>query len=70
MEAEFDISKIELMLMRVLKQGKNGSGILIPVWNYYGTYHQSNEQEKDKTVKCVLTINAIDGSIIDVYQGY
>lgn len=54
-----EIERIELGLMRVLEPNSLDSGVLIPVWDFYGPSGET-----------YLTINAIDGSIIDRRVGY
>ena len=54
-----EIERIELGLMRILEPNTMDTGVIIPVWDFYG---QSGET--------YLTINAIDGSIIDRRVGY
>ena len=49
------------------------SGLLIPVWDFYGyetiTYADGQTLTMPD-VYSMLTINAVDGSIIDVKKGY
>ena len=54
-----EIKRIELGLMRILEANSLDTGIVVPVWDFYG---QSGET--------YLTINAIDGSTIDRKVGY
>jgi hypothetical protein len=53
------IERIELGLMRVLEPDSLDSGVIIPVWDFYGPSGET-----------YLTINAIDGSTIDRTAGY
>ncbi len=53
------ITKIQLGLTRVTVDGGNGEYTLIPVWDFYTSDYM-----------ILLTINAIDGSIIDNNTGY
>lgn len=73
----FNISKVCLELVRVRKQNSNQSvleGLIIPVWNYYGDIELY--KSGGDLVGCaegdhlMLTINAVDGSIIDTNLGY
>ncbi|NLB42889.1 MAG: hypothetical protein GX815_11660, partial [Clostridiales bacterium] len=67
-------------LMRVTEQDVGDSGLVIPVWDFFGTLTlkskpgQPNLAEGDDggryTYTSFLTINAIDGSIIDRELGY
>ena len=66
---EYCITKARLSLMRINEKDRSGTGLLVPVWNFYG-YTASggglpSEQEYPK-----ITINAVDGSIIDPIKGY
>lgn len=87
LENHIVIEKAKLGLMRVLRQGKLGEYLMIPVWDFYGyeTVKFENPQaaremqfDVDDNGECVvkkmyqsyLTINAIDGSIIDRQKGY
>lgn len=75
---EFEITGIRFGLTRITEQNKRDSGLLIPVWDFFGKYTQYIDQGNGKTMECVmdepyrslLTINAIDGSIIDRSLGY
>ena len=62
-----EIDKIELGLMRVLEPNSMNTGVVIPVWDFYGKINGEDYEDSDKTF---LTINAIDGSIIDRTVGY
>ena len=67
----FKISEIRLELVRVLEQNAQNSGLLIPVWCFYGTQKTDAPNWHDtETYGCQLMINAIDGSIIDAERGY
>jgi hypothetical protein len=78
------IDKISLGLARIKRQDHNGEYLLVPVWNFYGT--DTTKYKETKCVEfytnenyevvsrifghSFLTINAIDGSIIDRSLGY
>jgi hypothetical protein len=73
-DIEGHISKISLNLMRV-QSGEEY--FLIPVWDFYGDITRlkkdGNETIEMKFVQdssILMTINAIDGSIIDRHYGY
>ena len=70
----FEISDIRLELVRVLEQNAQNSGLLVPVWCFYGTNHEEAKNDSNwqdvETYSCWLMINAIDGSIIDPQKGY
>lgn len=75
---EFEITEIRFGLTRITEQNKRDSGLLIPVWDFFGKQTQYIDQGNGKTMESVrdtpywslLTINAIDGSIIDRSLGY
>lgn len=78
------IRKIELGGMRIISKGKQGEYLYIPVWSFFGdvtSYHakgQGDLGQQDakggttsrELFQCVLTINALDGSVIDRARGY
>ena len=71
---EYHISEIILGLMCVREQNCD-TGLLIPVWDFRGYEYVSGDIEGSYLVesngyKSFLTINAIDGSIIDRSSGY
>ena len=69
----FQISEIRLELVRVLEQNVPNSGLLIPVWCFYGTNRtdaDASDWVSPETYGCHLMLNAVDGSIIDPQQGY
>jgi len=64
------ITKVKLGLMRVLEQNKD-TGLIIPVWDFFGSQTWEGESYKnDDPSHSFLTINAIDGSIIDRAASY
>jgi regulatory protein YycI of two-component signal transduction system YycFG len=69
---EIDITKITLGLMRVVEKDNYETAVIVPVWDFFGA-----EARQDSTTvsgmdgyESLLTINAIDGSIIDRRTGY
>ena len=58
-----EIDRIELGLMRVYEQNNLDTGVIVPVWDFYGKINGKSEGT-------YLTINAVDGSIIDRVGGY
>ena len=65
-----DINRAELGLMRVLDPAtRGGSGIVIPVWDFFGkstyTFEDGSVAISDDPNEPYITVNAIDGSIID-----
>lgn len=53
------IERVELGLMRILEANSLDTGVVVPAWDFY-----------DQSGETYLTINAIDGSIIDRRVGY
>jgi len=72
---EINVDEIRLGLTRVTEQDKRDSGLLIPVWDFFGTMtylYESNGQTQKMDVGPIpiLTVNAIDGSVINRNLGY
>jgi len=67
-----EINKVKLGMMRVAKKDSLGEFMYIPVWDFFGNYIIEKPREDDYQVRAcsMLTINAIDGSIIDRGLGY
>lgn len=71
------IDRVELEYQRIIEQNSIENGFLVPVWNFYGT-RVDTEKSGETSVKynenydprSFLTINAIDGSIINATRGY
>jgi len=70
------VNEIRLELRRVREQNSVKDGLLIPVWSFYGnTWYSTKDGNEVETPisalnSCLLTINAVDGSIIDLLKGY
>ncbi len=68
-ETEVHINRIELGLTKILMKDSKDDYKLIPTWNFMGyeTYASDPAQESINrgAGKCFITINAIDGTIID-----
>ena len=72
-----DISDVRLSLMRIRSKDNFSEGVLIPVWDFWGTtrMHAVDRAYSDMVYEeghyeIALTINAIDGTIIDRNIGY
>ena len=72
-----EISEVRLNLMRIRGKNSLSEGLLVPVWDFWGTisYHAadntySNLVESREEYTVALTVNAIDGTIIDRKIGY
>ena len=69
------VTGVRLELMRIREANSWSSGLLIPAWNFFGvrerTFNADFDNETDRTIEIpLLSVNAIDGSIIDPYKGY
>lgn len=65
-ELQININRIELGLTKVLMKDSQDDYKLIPTWSFMG--YDQNTQSKSENIgaeTCYLTINAIDGTIID-----
>ncbi len=72
---DIKVDHIQFGLTRITEENKRDSGLLIPVWDFFGTTTQIIEQngqsrEFDDGPIPILTINAIDGSVINRSLGY
>ena len=73
---EINVNHIKLGLSRITEQDKRDSGLLVPVWDFFGslTYiNKVNGETKNQLMDDnipILTVNAIDGSIINRSVGY
>jgi hypothetical protein len=65
-DTEIHINKIELGLTKVLMKDSGGDYKLIPAWSFmgYDTHYVQEGPEHGSDI-CFLTINAIDGTVID-----
>ncbi len=71
---EMNIDKVCLNYMRIREKNAT-EGTLIPVWDFFGTqtYRNSNGEVfyiQDSEYDSILTINAMDGTVIDRNFGY
>lgn len=81
---DVEVNRVELCLMRVRDSGSARTGLLVPTWVFYGTqtdtvtHHiESAETEAGEESSftepepwIVLAVNAVDGSVIDLLNGY
>ncbi len=70
---DFDINRVTLSLHRIVEENSNESGLLVPAWNFYGKWATETDApglSYEYLGQSFLTVNAIDGSIIDIYKGY
>ena len=67
----YDITKVKLGLMRIKAKGSFDEGLLVPVWDFWGhSVWEWQDETSDFGEEILLTINAIDGSMIDRELGY
>ena len=73
----FNIDRITLSLQRISEQNSLGYGLMVPVWNFYGTQQDTYTGDNGEVISAtsvymtsMLSINAIDGTIIDIEKGY
>ena len=68
-----EIDRVTLSLHRIVERDSIESGLLIPAWNFYGRhtdYDWEDNSEIWSHTQSLMTINAIDGSVIDNEKGY
>lgn len=74
MKLEFNIDEVRLGYMRVFEKGNPTEGEMVPVWDFFGTevFYPAEKEPMADTISYAsrLTINAIDGTIIDRDLGY
>ncbi|NLB41973.1 MAG: hypothetical protein GX815_06875, partial [Clostridiales bacterium] len=68
-KADVKITDIKLGYTRITEQNRSASAILIPVWDFFGITVNGGTVTDDPE-ESLLTINGIDGSIIDRELGY
>lgn len=75
---QFDITEIRFGYTRITESNNSYSGLLVPTWTFYGQNHTTYTRVSDGDTRSYtgspgqdwMTINAIDGSVIDVSLGY
>lgn len=75
MKMDFQIGEVRLGYMRVREKGKAQEAAMIPVWDFIGTRKVTYDGEEsfydeNSVFESALTINALDGTIIDRESGY
>ena len=77
MSKTINVDRIELGLMRITDPATRSSGLVIPVWDFFGDVsiawkdgEISYSELDDDPLDSVLTINAIDGTLVDRNIGY
>lgn len=72
----YHVKRITLGYSRIYDPAVNSkSGIIVPVWDFFGGYDSESAEYTSKdsgehSNRSLLTINAIDGTIIDRDMGY
>ncbi len=73
---QYDIDRIELTLQRIQEPNVWDSALLVPVWNFYGVNTHTEVEdyiefhESTYVYDSMLSINAVDGTVIDRSKGY
>ncbi len=71
-----NVTRVTLSLRRIMEQDNIYSGLFVPVWDFYGSITVSYPEYPGEPPRewmsdePLLTINAIDGTIIDLDRGY
>lgn len=67
-----NIDRVQLGIVRIQEKSSPETGLLVPVWDFFGTMTLEYNGGQDLLTERIshLTINAIDGSIIDRTRGY
>ena len=74
-EIVIDIDKMELVMARILERDTN-KYLVVPVWKFYGevTAVLKDSEEESRIIsssgKSIITINALDNTIIELQNGY
>ena len=75
---DVEITKVSLTLMRIRDKGSL-QGTIVPVWDFWGTWNwyepredatESMKKGANYTTQPMLTLNAIDGSVVSRLLGY
>jgi len=73
-ELDFEIDRVTLSRQRIVDKNAGGTGLLVPAWNFYGKLNEKSLAEDggkfEKIGESFMTINAVDGSVIDIQKGY
>ncbi len=72
------VERVALEYQRIIEQDSNPNGLLIPVWNFYGSCTGQKAGGEAYIVRTgggdyqfpLASINAVDGSVIDISRGY
>lgn len=67
---EVFISRVSLGYMHISEQNSKNTGLIVPVWDFWGTVRNDKCIVGESGYTSLLTINAIDGTIINRGKGY
>ncbi len=82
MTININVNQVNMSLMRVRDSGGERTGVLTPTWVFYGSVTYNSHSYYEDTGKwedfeyseeapwIVLAVNAVDGSVIDIVEGY
>lgn len=63
-----DVDRVALRYTRISEENSFDTGLLVPVWDFEGSI--ASQLGRNSKTGSLLTINAIDGSVIDKQLGY
>lgn len=75
---DVDITEVSLSLMRIRDKGSL-QGTIVPVWDFWGTWDWYSAEADEEmgpqkgahlTTQSMLTLNAVDGTVVDRQLGY
>ena len=68
---DVEITKVSLTLMRIRDKGSL-QGTIVPVWDFWGTssWYRADEHPHSYDTQPMLTLNAIDGTVVSRELGY
>ena len=74
--ATYRVDRVALEMSRVTDRKSSEKGLLVPVWNFYGSYyftyedgHAFGSDDREGFPRPLLRINAIDGTVIEPRYG-
>lgn len=69
-KVEINIDRVVLGYARISEPDSYDTGLMVPVWDFIGTKKYIYDGYYSKEYKSILTINAIDGTVINRELGY
>ncbi len=73
LDTDITIDRVELSYSRISEKDDFDTGLIVPVWAFYGSRKVTGEDYFDQHLSFTgvqLALNAIDGSVIDAELGY